>query len=190
MNNSKLLLQKFNDEAKKNWVATFNAYEIELQPNGRYHDIPDYISKIMDNISRVAAILHYVNERPGNIDIDTLQEAVYYCTYFAEQFKQIIVGTPEVYTDSLELTDWFYRRFNGSCTIIRKNFIRQNGPYKLRSKGRLDHALDLLCTQGRISIFADNKDTLWVNLCPNQLPNVPPVTTARNRPSNRTKQGN
>jgi hypothetical protein len=147
---------EFSDEAKVVWLAMQNDIEENLRPNGLLADVPDIASKAMEMTGRLAATFHYFSRLEGKISVDTLCRANEIIGWHVIEFKRLFTPPtplPQYQLDAQTLEQFLHEKcFSRGCLIVFKNDLLQFGPNAIRSKGRLDPALDFLRWQGRIQI--------------------------------------
>lgn len=146
----------FSPEAQAEWVAVFNQIEQHINPGGVFCESRDYASKVAENIARVAAIFHAFEGYDGaSISLETLRSATTVVLWYAQEFVRLFSPPDplhETIKDAYLLQDWLLKLFRSrNWQFVPKNFILQRGPNSLRSKDRLDWALNCLCSGGRIS---------------------------------------
>ena len=146
----------FSPEAQAEWVAVFNQIEQHINPGGVFCENRDYASKVAENIARVAAIFHCFEGYDGvSISLEMLRSATTVVLWYAHEFVRLFSPPDplhETIKDAFLLQDWLIKLFRSrNWQLIPKNFILQRGPNSLRSKDRLDWALNCLCSGGRIS---------------------------------------
>ena len=146
----------FSPEAQAEWVAVYNQIEQHINPGGVFCEHRDYASKVAENIARVAAVFHCFEGYEGvSISLQTLRSAVTVVLWYAQEFVRLFSPPDPLYEtikDAYLLQDWLLKIFRSrSWQVIPKNFILQRGPNPLRSKDRLDWALNCLCAGARIS---------------------------------------
>ncbi|KAA0943747.1 DUF3987 domain-containing protein [Pseudomonas sp. ANT_H14] len=168
---------KFTSEAADRWHKLFNDIEQAIRPGGQFEGAGDHASKLADNIARVAALLHCFEKLDGDIALNTLDTAIDFCRSSSNDFLKLFMPPPQECLDADELDNWLDRVRNTGERLVRKNYIRQHCPNKLREKNRLDRALEVLCRNGRIS-FCDVGRSACVDVMPwflhhQPLPNMP-----------------
>jgi hypothetical protein len=158
----------FSDEARLRWINLVNETESYIHPQGDLRDINDFASKACEITGRVAAILHYFSEQEGGITVDTLERAITIVGWHMTEFQRIFSensdvsrahGDAHVLARNLHEKAWL----KGLCAI-RRNDILHIGPVSLRTKARLDPALDVLIANGAVWINQDKSRTRYVNL--------------------------
>lgn len=98
--NEKIIL-KFNSEATMLWRRFYEAVEKELSKSGFLNDIRDFGSKICNNVSRIAALIHSINSNQGDIDAKTVSFAIKVATEYAYEFKDLFGIKDSSYIDDL-----------------------------------------------------------------------------------------
>jgi len=99
---------EFIPEAAQQWVKAANAIERQCRIGGIYENARDHASKLMDNVGRIAALIHLCNRDDGDtstgIDADTLDLALaigkhysaHFLTYFSVPSK-LELNTKKLY---------------------------------------------------------------------------------------------
>jgi len=80
---------EFSDDAKGLWIDIHNANEDAMRPGCYMEAISDFGSKVMENLSRIAAILHLFEGQTGPISRDTLQRAASIMHWYGNQFMML-----------------------------------------------------------------------------------------------------
>lgn len=159
---------EFTDEAKARWRNQALRVEKELQPLGYFSDMPDFASKLMENVGRVAAILHKFLDEVGKITADTVELAIKLVNWHAEEFKRIFTPqdtVSEVQSDADKLSSYFLNRYVcGRNLYMPKNDVLQCGP--VRPVRRLETALSLMIGMGYVAIVTGAKRQRYIKLQP------------------------
>jgi hypothetical protein len=135
----------FSGEAKIIWLDVCNDIEMKMGPTGMYHGVKGHGSKLAENISRVAAILHCSEHSiEDEISTVTLLNAVNLVGYYSGQYMKVFSAPPKYVADAQALMQWFKAYKNSGVRYLKKNKILQNGPAGLRKKVHLDAALSHL----------------------------------------------
>lgn len=146
---------EFSPEAAREWVEFYNRVETSLAPGGYFSDIPDFASKVSENVARMAAIFHAVEGKTGNlIDVQTTKSAVAISTWYLYEFKRLL-GEPqqlsEEFTNARTLEQWLQKKCKEYQSLnILKSDVRNGGPNRLRNKRALDGALNQLSSEGKL----------------------------------------
>lgn len=171
--------------AKNLWVSFSNYIERNLNPGGMYFNVRDAASKTAEHAARMAAIFHLFEGRTGDIQYDSVSQAIQICEWYLGEFKCIFSPSPPIPEDQLDamaLDAWMRNNCQmGNCSIWKKTYLLQSGPNQLRNKLRLDPAIDILINARNIGIFkVQNNKTLWITFLylspPYQaVPDYPPT---------------
>ncbi len=156
----------FEKQANELFINTANEIETHMQPGGIYYNATDHASKLMDNIARVAGILHVFNKKQGDISFETLDIAIHICVFFSKEYMMVFDSTPQHISDSVILYDWLKATAssqNRQC--IPKRYVRQYAPSPLRQPGRFRNALEYLVFNRNIEITVYDKTT-FINTMP------------------------
>jgi hypothetical protein len=150
------LMLEFSPEAKFVWVEFANGIERNLKPGGAYAGVRDAASKTAENTARMAALFHYFEGRSGPIQRDSVEQAARICEWYLCAFREIFDApppVPQVEQDAMALDNWMRGHYmNRRENCFAKNSLRQYGPNALRSKSRLDAALNVLTHAGRVMV--------------------------------------
>lgn len=144
---------KFSASAKSLWKNLNLSVEREMLEHGKYFHAKDHASKLMDNVSRVAAILHTFEGYQGDIETQTLDYAYQTCRQFSQHYLELIAGTPEIAILTNQLVKDI-RRFGinqNSDYIFSDSTISQRGHNSLRSKPERQAAIKLLTQLGHLT---------------------------------------
>lgn len=159
---------RFSSDACDRWLRVFNSIEGECGEGGRFFDVRDHASKLAENIARVAALIHIFEGEGEFISLGVLNFAIDLCHWCSDEFYNLFVPPkplPQEEQDAVELDDWLQKWRAKGATWIPKNYVRQNGPSKLRYKARLDPALEVLFREGIIDIVVEKKTTIIKFVC-------------------------
>ena len=146
----------FSAPAQIEWDSIFNSIESSIRPGGEFCEVRDFASKVAENIARQAGVLHAFEGYEGTkISVETLRSATQVVLWYAKEFVRLFSPPDplqETIMDAYLLQDWIIRIYRSrNWQVIPKNFILQRGPNALRSKARLDWALNCLYNGGRVT---------------------------------------
>lgn len=147
----------FDDEAYESWYRFHDEVEEQLGEGDVFSGIRDVASKAADNAARIACCLHvFANANSANIGRTTMQGACSLMRWYLDEamrFARARDCTEEVRNAEL-LEEWlvgeFKKRKGASITV---NDVRQKGPGAIRLKRKLDDAIDMLESHGRIVVW-------------------------------------
>lgn len=159
------IVMQFSSEAAQQWLVFFNAIEAEIRPGGRFEGAGGHASKLAENVARMAALTHFFEEGEGDISVATLRFAISYCLYCSDEFLRLFMPPPQEQLDAGELWGWLANLYNSGRRYVAKNHVRQFCLNKLRRKGRLDAALEVLRFRGCIGFVSVGR-TLALDLQP------------------------
>ncbi|WP_426778642.1 YfjI family protein [Pseudomonas aeruginosa] len=99
----------FSEAAANLWYQYSRQLENQMQENGLYHYLKDHASKLVENASRLAAILH-VFERSSETDIEIDSLTLGFCWKFAQNcsrhFIEHLANEPQIVTDANHLAHY------------------------------------------------------------------------------------
>lgn len=165
----------FSEKAKDKWFEYSHHIEQQMQQNGIYHYMKDHASKLMENTSRLAAILHTFERKSENekeIDLATLEFCWKFSQNCSNHFIKHLANEPQIVTDTNLLAHYLLMHANkhdplaekreatpnspylGITTRVSLTHLKQYGPSALRGRAnseRLDAAIELLRKLGHIA---------------------------------------
>lgn len=147
----------FSPEAADLWVQMFNEIEAGIRVGGRFEGAGDMASKLADNISRVAALVHIFEGESETISLASLRFAIDYCTWCSDEFYRIFMPLPEVEVNAAKLLRYLKDERQAGCRELKKNDILIYGPKCVRKRDWLNPALDVLISAGYVSVFKSHK---------------------------------
>ena len=161
----------FSPEAAKIWQHFYVQVESELRDRGTLADIREFASKISNNMSRIAAVLHLFCGLKGDISAETAIFSADLCKTFISEFKKIFGHKDPVaqaYKNAHELHKFLYERSNGiPYQEVPKRWLCQYGPCRLSID--FDVAVKILCDKGILNITHGPKGSYSVSLKPGAI---------------------
>lgn len=156
----------FSHEAEAEWLRYYNYAESEIRSGGRYAQAGDHASKLAENVTRVAAVLHCFEGYEGDISLDTLRAAISIVDAASFDFADVLIAPPQEFQEAKILDDWLTQKYrNVGQRFVGKSIVRKFCPNSLRNTSLLDHIVDILVQSGRISMIRQNK-TVFLDLFP------------------------
>lgn len=149
----------FDPEAQHYLKGLYSHVESQLRKSGGFSDVRDAGSKIVNNATRLAALLHVyefgVNERVINADTAkaACELAYYYLLEFAAVFGEKTVEQLGQEYGNL-LLDWLNKnKYDYYLNSLTRTHILQYGPNSLRKKEKLELAIGYLVHRGYIDYY-------------------------------------
>jgi hypothetical protein len=172
---------RFSEAAANLWYQCGQYLEQQMQDNGLYCYHKDHASKLLENTSRLAAILHaFERKSADDTEIDGFTLA--FCWQFArtcsQHFTRYLADEPQIITDANNLVHYLlslaykntppeqpqpsasnnnvpppYLRPGVHCSFTLTQ-VKQYGPNSLRGRAnaeRLEAAIDLLTQLGHVN---------------------------------------
>lgn len=106
---------RFSEPATNLWYRYGQQLELEMQDNGLYHYLKDHASKLLENTSRLAAILHTF-ERTSDSDIEISLFTLKFCWEFtrtcSKHFIEHLANEPQIVTDANHLACFLLKTAN------------------------------------------------------------------------------
>jgi hypothetical protein len=142
------------------WTFFSNDIELQLGQTGFFSEIKDAASKIAENAARMATLFHVFEKSEGLISLEHMNSAIEICKWHLFEFKKIFDPTPQTpkhIDDARLLEQWIRNNLHlYEFGYIPKNKVLQYGPNPLRSRQRLNLAVEYLSGQRIINMFHDN----------------------------------
>lgn len=131
---------RFSEPAADFWYQCSQYLEQQMQENGLYHYLKDHASKLLENTSRLAAILHTF-ERTSDSDTEIDHLTLEFCWRFAQtcsrHFIEHLANEPQLVTDANYLAHYLLQCAYRDNTNPEKNTTRgRNDDMKPISPGR------------------------------------------------------
>lgn len=158
----------FTDEAAAYWVDIYNFIEFEMRPGGVYSGVLDSASKKSENIARVAANLAFFERGKVDITAADVEVAAAICFWCSRFFMHYFSGLSddEKNAESLEL--WLEDKTQKVYDRPRKSDARRSGYGGLRDNKRLDRAIAILESRGRLKVTTVGRtkylDLIWPSI--------------------------
>lgn len=103
---------KFSEPAKRRWIDLNNLIEMEMNEKRKYCYLKDHASKLLENTSRIAAIIHAFERASSEnteIDLFTLEFSWALAQACSEHFIKNLASEPQIVTDTCELANYLLR---------------------------------------------------------------------------------
>jgi hypothetical protein len=157
---------EFSYDAIPRWIGATNQIEGLLRESEYFHDIKDAASKMLENVARVAALLHIFSSQEGAISVESFERAMTIVTWHIDEFKRLFSSqavVPQHVADAQSLEHYLY--WNYWCAAQQsapKNEVLRNGP--VRPSSRFEAALNQLLANYSVFITIGPKRTRFINL--------------------------
>ncbi|EOV2221041.1 TPA: DUF3987 domain-containing protein [Pseudomonas aeruginosa] len=102
----------FSEPAKSLWYEINSYLEENMKEDGYYYHMKDHASKLLENISRVAAVMHtFARSSSSEVEIDlfTLQFSLRFAQACSKEFAKSLANEPQVVTDACELANYLLK---------------------------------------------------------------------------------
>lgn len=153
----------FSPEARHYLDRLYSDVESQLRKSGGFSDVRDAGSKILNNATRIAALLHVYQHGISTLVINAeaakaaCELAYYYLLEFASVFgEKTVEQIGQEYGELL--LDWIRKnRYDYDRYSLTRTHILQYGPNSLRKKAKLELAIGYLEHQGFIDYYPDGR---------------------------------
>lgn len=164
-----------DDEAQNAWVMFYNEVEERIGTDGEYSGIKDVASKAAENAARLACCLHvFTDANAPQISRSTMDIACSLMRWYLDEAVRF--GRQAEITEEMRnaemLEEWLVQKFKEARRAkqeweMRVNTIRQKCPNPLRTRQKLDAALELLQDHGRIRVISlSGSKSKYVQIAP------------------------
>ncbi len=131
----------FSEPAKNLWYEYSQKLEQEMQENGLYYYLKDHASKLLENTSRLAAILHTF-ERTSNSDIEISLFTLKFCWELvrlcSNHFMEHLANEPQLVTDTNDLAHYLLKIANQESHNSAPSTLQHSHAYKTQvMEGRI-----------------------------------------------------
>lgn len=162
---SERIVLRLTPEAKGVWNEFYQLVEKNLNEKGYLADARDFGSKIANNMSRIAAIVHFFCNKSGDVDYESMVFARDCCCILIDNFKDMFGDGSEALNNEMmayQLHKFLYRQFRQDNLLhgIPRSRILQNGPEEIRNAERLDRVLELLKGRGVVDLIFSQSENI------------------------------
>lgn len=163
-------LIEFTDEAREHAINLYNEIEASQQPGGRLEFARDHGSKLVENITRLAGVLTYLELGAGaKISLGILKDAERIGFHCSDDYLRYFESYPEYITNALKLKDVFQQTLDNGVRYVRASVLRRSSLAFLRSTDVRDQAIQLLREWGLIEVYKHTKGLMVIDLKPNMM---------------------
>jgi hypothetical protein len=158
----------FSDQAAALWRRTATDIEHDMRPGERYAECSDVASKLMENASRIAAIMHFFEGYTGDIHEDTLGRAIQIAKWHLHEFQRLFVegNEPAEEVDAMKLKRYLRNKYwRVGANEVESTAVSHN--CGIRPKARMDAAVDVLVRWGDVTTAPYARDKRKYLICRN-----------------------
>lgn len=119
----------FSSKASQKWIEYHKEIEGLQAPHKALSYYKDHASKLMENVSRMAVLLHIFEDTYGkkeHIDSDTLDFAYDFCRVASQHFLKHIAGTPTVVKDANDIVELLFLDYEKKQDALRETQPQEN----------------------------------------------------------------
>ena len=183
-NQAERITMKFAPEARQIWLDFYHEVERRIGENGYCSDINDFASKITNNMSRIAAIVHYFCKDDSLIDVESINFARDLCIILIDNFKNTLGDGCDAWLQEqrvYELHKWLYKESQKFSFTpgVTKTRLRQYGPNELRNSKKLEEAVFLLQKRGLANLITSPSGGNVIALKTNGFHLIEPIAPKR-----------
>ena len=162
----------FSPEGKCAWIEVYNSIEAKLARNGDYDTIRDAASKAAENVARIAAIFHILeNGADGDISHENVQRAALLVDWHLNEARRFFadIAASREERDAAKLEEWLIKTAleQGTDRISRRDADR--GVFRARGGNHLDAAIKLLSKLGRARLIHGKNNKKDIEIRPSLL---------------------
>ncbi|MGO1615677.1 MULTISPECIES: YfjI family protein [unclassified Halomonas] len=157
----------FTPIAQKNWENTYQIIESQCLPGGVYENAFDHASKLLDNIDRIAALIHLCERKDDDdneIDESTflfaceigMRYTLHFLTYFSVPTK--------IQMDAEKIYNKLFAKLGHSKELFGLSYVSQHTHLTVKE---IKQALPLLEKKGSVALYGSNRYQFFPNPNPN-----------------------
>lgn len=165
----------FTSTAKVRWQEIFSLIESSMKEHDLYYHSRAHGSKLMENITRVAAIIHTFEKYEGDISVHVLDYAHALCTCYSKDYLEHLAGEPEIVTWTNELVCEIRRLGDHDNNLnyrFNKSLMSQNGRGITRHKGKLKASMKFLELMGHLERVGNSEYKFSEVIVGNSVPEI------------------
>ncbi|MEQ5858445.1 MULTISPECIES: YfjI family protein [Halomonas] len=150
---SKTQVIEFLPEVTEEWNLTEKFIEHQCRVNGIYELATDHAGKLMENMDRVAALIHLCENDSDRITKETFISARDICMHYSMHFLEYLVPETQAQKDAKKLYDKMYAYQDQYNSIFGTSWMLR---YSHLTRDRLDEALAILEKNKYVERFQNN----------------------------------
>jgi len=154
-------LLRFDPEAKVAWLNYAAWLEQQLGPVGQYAGIGAFVSKLPNNVARLAALMHCMESDGDEIGLAATLAAISLGEYYTAEYMRLF-GVKDAQSEAqefgYELEKWLWVQYEMTGQIQFKitNLYRY-APGKIRKRDQMNLAINVLEMAKKIFVFRNGK---------------------------------
>lgn len=150
-------LVEFSTEAAERFHNLREQIEWNIRPFGCMANVRDYAAKATRHVAKLAAIFEVFENDSDVIGLEMLERAINIIEWHIKEYQRLFAlpaEVPQCEQDADALYPWLWQFFirRGNRYLMR-NDIRKHAPNSIRSKERLEQALQVLCQRGLVGLW-------------------------------------
>ena len=162
----------FDCRATEMWRAYAADLESSIAINGCNRDVSKWVNRILDNVSRMAALIEYYHQdtyemQSDSIGVSSLSMAIELGRFWLMEAKKLFGDASGVQKQrelAMNLCQYFLRKYNPNSIEFTLRDIYTNGPRELRSAHTSREIIDFLNAQGLVapSLSQTGKSPIYI----------------------------
>jgi putative DNA primase/helicase len=147
-------------DAKAAWIRFHDSIEGGLGKGCILEDVRDVASKTADNAVRLAALFHVIDGGIGPISFEHFEAASIIVAWHLSEAVRFFgeLALPENLADAVLLDSWLLDHCrNNGADMVSTRTVTQFGPGRLRTKAKLDAAIEELIECGRVLLVVTGR---------------------------------
>jgi len=154
----------FDPSAAATWVEVSNFLEQNIGPMRIWEPIADYVSKVSENIARVAALIAYFEFKTTVITDRILAHAIEIVKLYFNEFERIF-GRSSQFDDqndvAISMLKWIceWCRLHPGNNHIPISYVYKNSP--IRTRKLLDELMPWFIQRSIASIWSDQQSSFY-----------------------------
>ncbi|MGM8850006.1 YfjI family protein [Salinicola halophyticus] len=153
-------LLRFSRSAQSRWVELNEIIEHQSRQDQLFSHAQDHASKLMEQVSRIAGIIHAFEKQEGDISIETLEHSFNLTMCFSRDYLRSIVGPREIEALAnrivMDIRKYAAKIYTDHYTFVRSTLSQKTHP-ALREKEKMLEVLKFLERLGHLNLTHDGK---------------------------------
>lgn len=131
-----------------------------------YETAPDHAARIPEIVARLAALIHFFEGKPGDIDLGSLEAANSIVSQASSGYMRLFVPPPQELVDAALLDKHFDKFRSRGIFYLDRSYSSNGKPNSLRNEGRYDLAMGVLRQMMRVGDGFDSAGKSCLILMP------------------------